>query len=157
MTLRLDTREDYNEIWLMHETARGLCTCFDRRSGPLGLSRAQWRLLSILRHHPGIRQTQLAERLEIKAITLGRLLDRMEKRKWIKRVSDPSDRRAKCIYPDKKAEGILKKMRSLSLLLREEALTGFSAREHTALIGYLRRVKTNVAHQLNDKKRDKHA
>ena len=63
-----------NETLLLHELAHAIRICFDRRAQHLGLTRSQWRVLAILRRQPGIRQTQLADCMEIEPITLARLV-----------------------------------------------------------------------------------
>src|SRR4051812_6066760 len=104
-----------NEAHLIHQIARQLRVSFDRRVKHLGLTHSQWRALGMLRRHPGMSQSQLAERLEIEPITLVRLLDRMEKAGWIARQPNPRDRRANCVVLTAQAQGILKKMRPIAL------------------------------------------
>lgn len=145
MALTLRDNDEAHELLLVHEIARQLRTCFDRRAQHLGLTRSQWRLLGILRRWPGMRQAKLAEMMEVEPITLGRLLDRMEKSGWIKRVPDPNDRRANSVVLTDKVGGILKEMRSVALDLRRETLEGFSEREYSQFLTYLQRMKRNVA------------
>ena len=71
---------------------------FDARLRRLDLSYAQAKVLLSLARTPGMRQAPLAEKLEIQPITLGRLIDRMERAGWIERRADPNDRRAKRLY-----------------------------------------------------------
>ena len=88
MTQFIHDTDDTNEALLMHDISHQLKICFDRRAQPLGLTRAQWRLLSVLRRNPGIRQSRLAGMLEIEPITLARLLGQAGK----KRVDSPEAR-----------------------------------------------------------------
>src|ERR1051326_4378504 len=63
--------------FVLHDIARLMRKRFDQRARGLGLTRAQWQVLAHLARHEGINQAGLAEILEIEAITLGRLIDRM--------------------------------------------------------------------------------
>ena len=62
---------------------------FDRRVKRMGLTRAQWLVLSRLDRHPGISQSELAEMLEVERATAGRMIDRMERRNWLGRSPRP--------------------------------------------------------------------
>ncbi len=89
-------REDLsrNFGYLVQDVARLMRTVYDRRVRSLGLTRSQWWVLSFLFRHPGATQTELAAILEIERPTLGRLLDRLERKGWVRRAHDPRDRRA---------------------------------------------------------------
>lgn len=133
-----------NEALLIHELAKQYIKQFDEQARKLGLTRTQWQCLRTLRRNPGIRQTDLAERLEIAPMSLVHLLDRMEKKKWCRRVLDKKDKRVKRVYLDTKVESHTGHMRNLALDLRSNALFGFSAKEHKLLISFLQRIRDNL-------------
>ena len=54
--------------YLIGDVSRMLRTVYDRRVEPLGLTRAQWRVLAHLSRNEGIKQAGLADILEIKPI-----------------------------------------------------------------------------------------
>ena len=62
--------------FLLHEVSRLMRRNFDRQVKPLGLTQAQWRTLAHLARNEGITQVMLAEILEIRPMTLARLIDR---------------------------------------------------------------------------------
>jgi MarR family transcriptional regulator for hemolysin len=152
MKAAITHNDDENEALLMHEIARQMKICFDRRALHLGLTRSQWRVLSVLRRHPGINQTKLAEHIEVEPITLVRLLDRMQKAGWIERRPHPEDRRANGIFLTPKVKGIVQSMRRIALDLRQEYLHDFSKKEHAELLSYLRRIKKNTASIISESK-----
>src|ERR1700722_9689780 len=92
--------------FLLHDIARLMRKRFDQRARSLGLTRAQWQVLAHLARHEGINQAGLAEILEIEAITVGRLVDRMEEAGWVERRAHPSDRRARLLYMTAKARAV---------------------------------------------------
>ena len=145
MSLTIKDSDDQNETYLLHEIARQVRVCFDRRADHLGLTRSQWRALCILRRHPGIKQVKLAEIMEVEPITLVRLLDRMVKAGWIERTPDPEDRRANRITLTEKVSDVVKKVQAISVQVRKDALEGFTEEEHRLLLSYLKRIKTNTA------------
>lgn len=130
--------------FLMHDVSRLLRASFDRHAKTIGLTRAQWRVLAHLSRNEGIKQAGLADILEIKPITLARLLDRLSAHGWVERRSDPKDKRARRLFLTEKAHPMLVELRSVALLVREEALSGLDDKEQERLIGQLRKVKDNL-------------
>ncbi len=144
MAWRVDDSEVNNEALMVHELAHQLRKSFDRRAQHLGLTRSQWRVLAIVRRNQGIRQSQLADKMEVEPITLVRLLDRMVKSGWIERKPDPYDRRANQVYLTDKVKYIVGEMSNVALDLRQDVLVGFSEAEHKQLVAYLTRMKSNM-------------
>src|SRR3954447_1053597 len=92
------------------ETAHALRKAFDRRAAGLGVTRAQWKVLFRLARVPGMRQIELAELLDVEAITLSRIIDRIEEAGLVERVADPSDRRAWRLHVTAKAMPLIEKL-----------------------------------------------
>ena len=72
----------------------------------------------------GVTQTELADTLEIEKPTLGRLLDRLEAKGWVRREHDASDRRVWRVHLTAEVEPALRTMRKIAAELRRDALTG---------------------------------
>jgi DNA-binding MarR family transcriptional regulator len=68
-----------------------------------GLRPAHLIVLQTLDHPPaGTRLTELAERAQMTAQSMGELIDTLERRGYVQRIPDPADRRAKLIcYTDR--------------------------------------------------------
>ena len=130
--------------FLMHDVSRLMRKSFDRRASAIGLTRSQWRVLAHLSRNEGVKQAGLAEILEIKPITLARLLDRLGANGWVERRSDPNDKRARRLFLTDKARPLLVELREVALSVREEALSGFDAAEQDRLIDQFRAVKENL-------------
>lgn len=80
-------------LFVLHDVARALRLETDRRARSCGMTRAQWVILFWLDRQPGLSQAELAELLEVEPITVGRLVDRLERRGMLERRPDPKDRR----------------------------------------------------------------
>ena len=78
---------------MLSDVARLIRTVFDRRVRDMGLTRAQWLVLTRVYRRPGVSQTELADMLEIDRASAGRMIDRMEKNGWVERRPDNGDRR----------------------------------------------------------------
>ena len=64
-----------------------------------GITLRQVQVLACLSLYGELAQNELARQLQIEPSTLVRILDRMERNGWIKRVGSPADRRKKIIHP----------------------------------------------------------
>lgn len=131
--------------FLLADVSRLLRRDFDRRVRKLGLTQAQWRAIAHLARKEGINQSALAERLEVAAITLGRLIDRMESAGWVRREADRSDRRASLLFLTPKAKPILEELQAHADETREILMQGISAGARKNLIATLQRMKSNLS------------
>jgi MarR family transcriptional regulator, transcriptional regulator for hemolysin len=140
-------REDLsrNFGYLVNDVARLMRTVYDRRVRSLGLTRSQWWVLNHLFRNPGTKQTELAAILEIERPTLGRLLDRLERKGWVRRESDAHDRRAWRVHLTAAAEPAMRKLRKQAFELRRDALKGVSAAERERFVDTLLAVKANLS------------
>ncbi len=139
-------REDLsrNFGFLLNDVARLMRTAYDRRIRKLGLTRAQWWVLTHLYRSNGVSQTELAETLEIEKPTLGRLLDRLEAKGWVKREHDAKDRRVWRVHLTEEVEPALRTMRVIAKELRRDALSGISAAERERFVDTLLAIKENL-------------
>jgi DNA-binding MarR family transcriptional regulator len=139
-------REDLsrNFGFLLNDVARLMRTAYDRRIRKLGLTRAQWWVLTHLYRSNGVSQTELAETLEIEKPTLGRLLDRLEAKGWVRREHDAKDRRVWRVHLTDEVEPALRTMRRIAAELRRDALTGISAAERERFVDTLLAIKENL-------------
>jgi MarR family transcriptional regulator, transcriptional regulator for hemolysin len=140
-------REDLNRNYgfLLMDVSRLMRTVYDRRVRGMGLTRSQWWVLNFLFRHPGATQTELAAVLEIERPTLGRLLDRLERKGWVRRVHDARDRRAWRVHLTKAAEPAMRKLRTRAAQLRKDALAGLSAAERERFVDTLLAIKANLS------------
>ncbi len=130
--------------FLVHEVARLMRRRFDRRVQSLGLTQAQWRTLVHLSRCQGMNQAALAEILEIRPITLTRLLDKLQQAGWIERRLDPTDRRVFRLYITEQAQPMLAELETAAAETRAEATQGLSNAMRKELIDLLCAVKGNL-------------
>jgi MarR family transcriptional regulator, transcriptional regulator for hemolysin len=140
-------REDLsrNFGFLLNDVARLMRTVYDRRVKSLGLTRSQWWVLNHLFRGDGVTQTELAETLEIEKPTLGRLLDRLEAKGWVRREDDATDRRAWRVYLTDEVGPAMRELRAVAAELRRDALAGLSAAERERFVDTLLAIKANLA------------
>jgi len=139
--------------FLIGDISRLMRRAFDVRARTIGVTRPQWRMLTTLSRHEGVNQGRLADLLDVEAITLCRMVDRLSEADLVERRPDPTDRRAWRIYLTDRARPILGELRSLADDLIEETLDGVSAAERETLMTLLERIRIN----LNDERKEKTA
>jgi DNA-binding MarR family transcriptional regulator len=139
-------REDLsrNFGFILHDVARLLRTTFDRRVKSLGLTRSQGWVLNHLFRNDGVTQSDLADLLQIEKATLGRLLDRLEAKGWVRREADAADRRVRRVFLTEEVEPALKAMRTAAAEVRRDALAGLSADQAEHFVDTLLAVKANL-------------
>src|SRR5260370_25715086 len=91
----MPTRPPRRELaFLIHDVARLIRTHADQVVRELGMTRAQWAVLARLEYAEGLKQSELAESLDLQPITLTRLVDRLCANGLTDARPDPSDPRA---------------------------------------------------------------
>jgi MarR family transcriptional regulator for hemolysin len=131
----------------LHVAARLMRRNFDRRAKAHGLSRSRWQVLWHLSREEGLKQAELAERMDVAPISLARQIDKLEQENLVERRRDASDRRCFRIYLAPGAESALGLLRQLGEETRAEALAGFSAVEVQELQNLLSRLRANLSQE----------
>ena len=126
------------------DVARLLRTYADQRARQFGISRAQWVVLMRLDRSEGLKQSELAEILDLQPISLTRLLDRLAENGLIERRDDPNDRRANRLYLTPAARPLLNELNALGNDMMDEVLAGLDGKAHEQLLGDLLRMKDNL-------------
>jgi DNA-binding MarR family transcriptional regulator len=117
---------------------------FDRRATRFALTRAQWRALKTIRRAEGLSQIELADRLDMEPIPVGRVIDRLEKTGYVERRADPADRRRWCLYLTAKAHAVVDEMEVIAGGLRDDALRGIAQADFDTLLRVLAQIKNNL-------------
>lgn len=126
------------------DVARLLKTYADQRARQFGISRAQWAVLVRIDRHEGLKQTELADLLDLQPITLTRLLDRLADSGLIERRADPNDRRANRLYLMPAAKPLLDQLADLGTDMMETVLDGVSTNAVERMLKELGAVKGNL-------------
>lgn len=130
--------------FLISDVARLMRTVFDRRVRRLGLTRAQWLVLTRLHRRPGASQSELADMMEVEKATAGRLIDRLEAKGWVERRAQAGDRRINRVYLTGEAERVHKRIWRIAEATVDDALEDLSQREADQLLKLLSRVKSRL-------------
>ncbi len=135
---------DMNFLFTLAELQRLLRVYADKEAARYGITRAQWAVLAKVERSEGLKQTELAEQMEMQPITLTRLIDRLCDNGWIERRSDDADRRVNRLYLRKAARPLLGKLGGLRSELTAAALDGINPSDAHRLLAQLELIKENV-------------
>jgi len=132
-------------ISLLKDTARLCRERYDRefRARIPGMTRARAVVIGHLALHEGLTQARLAETLNVKPITLVRLLDKIERLGWIERWPLPGDRRAWSLRLTPASCRLLGEIRAVDRAIANDAGAGIDASSHATLIAMLTKLKVN--------------
>lgn len=96
--------------FITNNAAKKMADAFNERLMKVGISRVQWIALYFLGKYGSMSQIELSDKMNIKQSTVARLIDRMERDGFVKRVKDSNDRRIKNIILTEKGIEIREKL-----------------------------------------------
>ena len=135
---------DMNLLFTLGEVQRLVRAYADKQAARYGITRAQWAVLAKVERSEGLKQSELAELMEMQPITLTRLVDRLCDNGWIERRGDDTDRRVNRLYLSKAARPLLGKLSGLRSELTATALEGINPADAHRLLVQLETIKENV-------------
>ena len=146
---------DINFLFTLGELHRLVRAYADKQASRYGMTRAQWAVLAKVERNEGLKQSELAEQMDMQPITLTRLIDKLCDNGWIERRDDDNDRRVNRLYLRKAARPLLAKLAELRSELTSTALAGINPADAQRLLTQLEQVKENVrnaiqSHAAND-------
>jgi MarR family transcriptional regulator for hemolysin len=130
--------------FLLSDTARILRRIIDKRARSIGMSRAQWAVLSRISRTEGLRQVDLAAEMDMEPISVARIIDKLQAAGLVERRPDPADRRAYRLHLLPAAAPVLQKVRAIGNGVLEPVLAHLKPAELNALIATLDDVRTNL-------------
>ena len=139
-----------NVSFLIGDVARQMRWNFDRRAQDAGITRAMWSVLAYLRWSNGVKQAELAAKMDIKPITLARHVDRLEADGLVERRDDPEDRRAKRLFLTPAATPQLEAMKKVGQKVHKQAMSGISPEDQETALRVLQKMRENLTETGSD-------
>lgn len=129
---------------VFQDIARFRGILFDGLLKPHDITMSQgWAVLTLIREN-GLRQADLAERLNIGTVTTSKLIDRLEARGFVERRADPGDRRSKRIFASAKARQLLDIMTETQRQVDAVANAGIDAEDLAVTMRVLGQMRQNL-------------
>ena len=145
---------DMNLLFTLGEVQRLVRAYADREAARYGITRAQWAVLAKVERSEGMKQSELAELLEMQPITLTRLIDKLCESDWLERRGDENDRRVNRLYLRKAGRQLLGKLAGLRSELTATAIDGINPADAQRLLAQLETIKENVRNAIQNHESD---
>lgn len=130
--------------FLLGDAARLLRRSFDERARAMGVTRAQWRVLALLKRFDGSTQVAMADMLDVEPITLGRMVDRLQDAELVERRADPKDRRAWRLHLTAKGRSKITELQPTASAMFIDALKGLNETKQAELEDMLNIIRANL-------------
>jgi DNA-binding MarR family transcriptional regulator len=116
----------------------------------LDIRPAQYGILTVIENNPGLKQIDVSLALGIKRTNMVALIDILEKRGLVRRVTVPSDRRSYALHLTAKGKTFMSKLRARAAQHEDEvsAALGGNGREH--LLSQLRLLQARLPPLVSD-------
>jgi MarR family transcriptional regulator for hemolysin len=141
---------DMNFLFTLGELHRLVRAYADKQAARYGMTRAQWAVLAKVERYEGLKQSELADQMDMQPITLTRLIDKLCDNGWIERRGDDNDRRVNRLYLRKAARPLLAKLACLRSELTATALEGINPADAHRLLDQLEAIKENVRNAIQN-------
>ena len=111
--------------------ARGVGRFTTRIMRREGIGASEFDLIQAVRCHPGITQAEVCQRLEIDKGAAARQFARLEAKGYLRRETNPADRRSRLLYATHKAEELKNSKATIEATFYEWLLSGLSDTDRT--------------------------
>lgn len=116
----------------------------------LDITPEQWAVLYAVVENPGISQTEIA-RISMKdKANVTHIIDSLEEKGYIKRISDLKDRRVKVITPTSAAEEVLERLIAVAKASNATFAQDLTVAERHCLMDTLRKISASLEDMLDD-------
>ncbi len=133
--------------FLLWDAARMINRMFRRRVLPQGLTNGHWPFIRELWEHDGLTQKGLADRANMRASTCLAAVRDLEKRGFVMRVPNDSDRRKINVFLTRKGRDTYRRVLPQLKQINKTTTRGLAAAEMETLKALLRRLRVNMADQ----------
>jgi MarR family transcriptional regulator, transcriptional regulator for hemolysin len=130
--------------FLLDDVAYLYARRFNEHARGLSLTLHQCKALAVLANCEGINQRRLSETSDILSNNLVRILNRLESGGWVKRSTNPHDRRAHLLTTTQSAKPVVQQIWRAVSKANAEALKGLAIRDLPVLMELLTRVHANL-------------
>lgn len=148
--LETDPTREENLPILINDAGLLFRRYFNREVKELGLTAAQWEVLSYIYRWQGLTQTELADLLATGKSPLGKKLDSLEAKGMVERKSDANDRRVKRIYMTHKLDSLEDELRKVVDSIVLMAAESISDSDLDQMRTWLRIMISNLTNALGD-------
>ncbi|MBX2886433.1 MAG: MarR family transcriptional regulator [Granulosicoccus sp.] len=141
--------EDQNPVFQDIARFRGII--FDQKLKPHGVTMSQGFVLVQLWREDGLRQSEIANRIQVATVTVSKLVDRLEEGGFVERRVDSDDRRSNRIFATSKGRKLVKILTRTVYEVDDIANTGISEQQLVDALKVLSRMRENLQSEIEGK------
>jgi DNA-binding MarR family transcriptional regulator len=130
--------------FVLNRTAIAMKTGFNTKIKEFDISPEQWSLIFRVVENEGLTQKELSDTTYKDQANITRSIDRLEKKGFLNRVSNSSDRRIINLFPTQKAKELVEKIVPISNEYNKQLSQGLSKNESEELLRLLNIIYKNV-------------
>lgn len=121
---------------------------------PIGICPPHYGILIILNEKPDYNQLKLGEELGFDKATMVKLIDELEKKDFLNRITHSTDRRQKLIVMTEKGRKSLEKAKKISKSLEEKLMSYITKEEEVILKKVIPELLEQLSEEANKQKID---
>jgi MarR family transcriptional regulator for hemolysin len=140
--------------YVIHDVAKQLRRHFDAEAQRHDLTLPQWRVIGQLSIADGVSQVALSTLCETDPMTISGVVERLESKGLVQRVSDPADSRAKIVRITDKARALVTQMKQLAEKVYGTAFDGISETDRATTLRVLEAMSANLQRQRAESKEE---
>ncbi|MBX2839936.1 MAG: MarR family transcriptional regulator [Gammaproteobacteria bacterium] len=140
-----------NKHPIFQDLARFRGIIFDAKLKPNDITMSQGWVLVHLWREDGLRQSELASRMDIATVTTSKLIDKLEARGYVERITDVDDRRSNRVYASEKGIALVKTMTKIVYEVDDIANEGISEDELAITLNVLDKMRRNLKSHITKK------
>lgn len=129
---------------LLYLTTQAMSLHAEKALKPYGLTVEQFILLKNMHQNDVLSQNQLCEIVEKSAANVTRILDRLEKKAFIKRSQNPTDRRSLLLFLTDSGKDMVEDVSTLFDSFSEHLVQGISSQDQAMLTRVLHKIRANL-------------
>lgn len=131
-------------------TNRLMARYLQQKIVPHGVTSGMWYFLRALWREDGLTQRELSQIVGTMEPTTLTAIKSMEKKGLVRRVTNKEDRRKKHIFLTEEGRRLRDELIPLAREVVDESVEGFSDRERTAFLEYLKVIQSNLHKRIED-------
>lgn len=137
--------------FITNNIAKEISECFNDRLLLVGITRVQWIALYYLGEEEIISQCELAENMGVKASSVARLIDRMEREEYVVRKRSEKDKRRVDLHLTNKGKKLREELLPEGKKMSELVSKGISDEEIQIFKNVLHKMSINLVEERNNK------
>lgn len=142
--------EEHSIGRLVYLTSLKLRNYAEKILSPHDLTVEQFHLLKNTSRVSGLSQNELCQSVDKKPANITRILDRLEKKKWVERRMHPNDRRATLVFLTREGELMVKKVSNTFESYSSRFIAGVEDDEERIFRQVIEKINGNIDRLMNE-------